>query len=443
MPIPRFTRLFRPLPAAIALLCLPLSPAARAFYLAPGGSDNAAGTSAAPWGGLAKANAALSAGDTLFLKNGTYAGSGITWTRSGTAEKPIVIRAAAGATPIFDGKGADWLLLINAKYLSFEGMELTGYGSWGFQVADNSDHVSIRQCHLHHILAADNAAIVTRNCGDILIEGCLFEAMGRGLDKTAYDHAVYNSEGSHDIIIRSNTFRDNFAGPAINNYHEPSPHHVFIYNNLFVMTKGAERSGIYAGTGAHDIFVYNNTFYAEAAGSVKCYAVTLNAGAGTNAVVNNIFYSEGGGEALIGATGDQVDYNAYFPERDAEDKGGHSYAADPVFVTTGKDFHLTPLSPACNRGFPLPLFATDMEGKPRPTSVWDLGAYQIGDGTALRYTGRVNGRRDPVGADAAGIYYGRDARGARVPIKASLPPGTFPGANPSAIRLWRCFPAGD
>ena len=358
---------------------------ARSFYLGSPGSDTGPGTSGSPWTSLVKANTSLSPGDTLLLKAGTYGASGVRWTCSGTEAKPIVIMAAPGARPVFNGMGKDWLMEIKASHLEFSGIEVTNYSTWAFQIADGSDHVTLRACNLHHILAIDDAAVVTRNCDHITIEDCLFEEMGRSLEQTAFDHALYNSEGGHDIVIRRNVFRNNYGGPAINHYHQPSPYNVSIYDNLFIMQKGAERSGIYAGDGAHDINVYNNTFYLDAKGATKSYGVTLNSGAGTNAVMNNLFYTAAGDaqEALGGPTGNAVDFNFYYPGKDGDDKGAGSISGDPMFVAVGTDFHLKPLSPASNQAKPLTLYRDDIEGKTRPASVWDMGAYQTGDGVGV------------------------------------------------------------
>ncbi|WP_030434457.1 right-handed parallel beta-helix repeat-containing protein [Actinoplanes subtropicus] len=46
--------------------------AAATYYVAPGGSDSAAGTQSAPWASVAHAQSVASAGDTVYLRGGTY-----------------------------------------------------------------------------------------------------------------------------------------------------------------------------------------------------------------------------------------------------------------------------------------------------------------------------------------------------------------------------------
>ena len=51
---------------------LPLSASATTYYVAPTGSDTAAGTEAAPFASWARAQTAASPGDTVYFRGGTY-----------------------------------------------------------------------------------------------------------------------------------------------------------------------------------------------------------------------------------------------------------------------------------------------------------------------------------------------------------------------------------
>lgn len=90
---------------------------ARTFVITPGGNDGNAGTSAAPWRTLAKANSTLRAGDTVLVRAGTYH-ERIAPTSSGTAGAPLVYRAWPGEHVIIDGPDDNDLNLVAL------------YGSW-------------------------------------------------------------------------------------------------------------------------------------------------------------------------------------------------------------------------------------------------------------------------------------------------------------------------
>ena len=99
--------------AIFLMLCA--SANAAKFYVAPTGSDQNAGTSEAPFATIRKAQEAVTAGDTVIIRGGTYRiqESDIVERRrgrarifkldkSGTEEKPIEYAAAEGEEPIFD-----------------------------------------------------------------------------------------------------------------------------------------------------------------------------------------------------------------------------------------------------------------------------------------------------------------------------------------------------
>jgi parallel beta-helix repeat protein len=88
----------------IAVLLALVSSAANAseWWVAPSGSDTAAGTQAAPFRTIQHGADTANAGDTVWIADGTYRES-VTVSRSGTASAPLLIAAAAGAHPVVKG----------------------------------------------------------------------------------------------------------------------------------------------------------------------------------------------------------------------------------------------------------------------------------------------------------------------------------------------------
>ncbi len=69
------------------MTCAVGTAAAADYYVAPTGSDSAAGSMAAPWATLSKAASTASAGDTVYFRAGTYPiRSQTRFTRSGTSD---------------------------------------------------------------------------------------------------------------------------------------------------------------------------------------------------------------------------------------------------------------------------------------------------------------------------------------------------------------------
>src|SRR6266487_1507660 len=66
--------------------------AASSYYVSPSGNDSNPGTINAPWKTLTYAGGQLAAGDTLYVRGGTY-NEKVNFRHSGTASQPIKILA--------------------------------------------------------------------------------------------------------------------------------------------------------------------------------------------------------------------------------------------------------------------------------------------------------------------------------------------------------------
>ena len=80
------------------------------YYVAPAGDDANPGTQAQPFASLQKTQDVVKAGDTVWVRGGTYpivtpanSGAGIALTKSGTSDTMrIKYWAYQGETPVFD-----------------------------------------------------------------------------------------------------------------------------------------------------------------------------------------------------------------------------------------------------------------------------------------------------------------------------------------------------
>lgn len=87
----------------IALLAILGRVAARDIYVSPTGTGS--GTQTAPYGSIQSAVNAAAAGDTIYLRQGTYAPSAnIQFSKSGTATSPITVRPYQGEKVVLDGE---------------------------------------------------------------------------------------------------------------------------------------------------------------------------------------------------------------------------------------------------------------------------------------------------------------------------------------------------
>src|SRR5262252_3132165 len=122
------------LAAALAILLAPAAARAAEWYVSPTGSDSAAGSSAAPFASLSKANSAAAAGDTIWVHGGTYyLTSQLNLSKSGTSDtNRTKIWAVAGETPVLDASryvssntGADVpVVLVTGNWMHLRGLEI-------------------------------------------------------------------------------------------------------------------------------------------------------------------------------------------------------------------------------------------------------------------------------------------------------------------------------
>ena len=113
--------------------CTNYAPASRSCS---GGSDRAYRT-------VAGAAAAAVAGDTVYLRAGTYSEQ-LSPARSGTASLPITFAAYPGENPALSGVSSPALWLIQRSYIVVDGLTVTNVGGWGR--LEDATYNTIRNC---------------------------------------------------------------------------------------------------------------------------------------------------------------------------------------------------------------------------------------------------------------------------------------------------------
>ncbi len=116
------------------------------YYVAPNGSDDAAGSEAQPWATFQHAGDMAQPGDTICFRGGTYPAEETHLTRSGTVEAFITFMAYPGELPILDGGGSAGELLILAQgtsYVRISGFTLRGFTIWGMELSGENRYVQL------------------------------------------------------------------------------------------------------------------------------------------------------------------------------------------------------------------------------------------------------------------------------------------------------------
>lgn len=266
------------------------------YYVAKDGSDSGPGTQAGPWLTIQKAAMTLSAGDTVYVKAGTY-NEWITINVEGNVQSGyITFRNYGNDRVIIDGTGFDlslrWSGLIEAfhkSYIRIQGFhifnaqdglsiliaggdsesentshveilsnEITGHnGSSGIGCSDNLSHVLIENNEVHHCDTGGQEAIrISREVRYFkLLNNLVHNNSNIGIDcvgwkaQPAYGliknnicyrngllasgaHAIYVDGGTY-ITIEDNICFDNQGGIAIG-AEEPGEitHHIIVRRNI-------------------------------------------------------------------------------------------------------------------------------------------------------------------------------------------------------------------
>lgn len=130
---------------------------ANALYVSPTGSDSNTGTASAPFKTVQKALDTVKAGQTIYLREGTYTALN-TFKSSGTEGNYITLRNYPGEKPYLTmtaGSSGAILRLDGNDYIKIEGLEIGGLSSaiaQGILLDGNENHVIIRNNDIHNFV---------------------------------------------------------------------------------------------------------------------------------------------------------------------------------------------------------------------------------------------------------------------------------------------------
>jgi hypothetical protein len=414
----------------------PEEPTGNVYYVAKDGNDDNPGTEELPWLTLQHAADTLAAGDTVYVKEGTYSEQ-VRPQSSGSPGRPISYLAYPGDTVTLDGSGIDfnWAGLVHIQDQSFirvSGFSIVNSAFFGVYVSGSGitdieiDNLSIADSQSSGIQIFGRSSDprpggivirgnrVERPCANLDQEGISlsgvdgFEVAGNSVIDS-FKEGIDAKDGCANGIITGNEVRNaDYGGPGIyiDAYDlDSSAIEVFgnviygqgeglslgteqggsledikLYNNL-VFTDG-NGVGIHRFTtaGSHlkkDILIINNTFHV---GGI-CLQVTAEREHFENFVVrNNIFSGPDYGMinfVTLLESDVVLDHNLFTSTSSVY---GQSYVqGDPLFVDpAGGNFHLRAGSPAVDSGSAELAPASDLDGIARPVGAgFDMGAYEM------------------------------------------------------------------
>ena len=411
---------------------------ATTYYVAKNGSDSNPGTEASPWLTISKAASTLTAGDTVYVKAGTYAEQ-VVPANSGSAGNYITYEAYPGDTVIVDCNGITYpsyyegIFTVNGKsYIKIIGFQLkNSTDGFGVMVFD-SGYVEVRDnytyntqasgigcwTNAHHVIVEGNEVelavndlwqeciSVANGCYEVQILNNHIHHSGPG---TNGGEGIDIKEGAHDILVKGNYVHDiNRLGLYCDawdqdtynvTYDSNVVHDCVYYGFAMACERGKQLSNItisnnvlyhntHAGVCIGDwdngyphpmdgVYIVNNTCYDNGSGSFGCGVWHMNPEA-VNVVIRNNIFSQNDSDGIYPENDvtnpGTIDHNLF--DGPSEVYGTDYIEGDPQFVNPGSsDFHLQSTSPAIDAGSSASVPDHDMDGDSRPDNgLWDMGA---------------------------------------------------------------------
>ncbi|MBC7231944.1 MAG: right-handed parallel beta-helix repeat-containing protein [Chloroflexi bacterium] len=412
--------------------------AGRIYYVAPNGNDNHPGTIDQPWRTIQKAANTLTAGDTVYIRAGTYR-ERIIPLHSGSPGSEITYAAYPGETPTLDGSGialpddlAGLFEIAEQSWVRLTGLRVIHAGPFSNNAAilvRNSDHITIENCTTFHTASS---GIGVWGSQQIVVAGNTVEQAGVGggqecitvagtsnfevRDNSVLDcqkEGIDAKDGSSNGLITGNVVScPRAVGIYVDAWDKPT-HDITVSRNIVFDSEESAGFAVASEMGGllTNIRLENNIAYCNHTYGIEIsYCCSASHPMDTIVIINNTLYDNGVGwgggiiadnaqaqnviirnniasqnltfqlavAADVPAGNVTVDHNLIDGYRGYEDEVyGEDYVeGDPCFVDVASaDFHLHSDSPAIDRGSAAGAPNVDMDDDPRPIGVgYDIGA---------------------------------------------------------------------
>lgn len=283
--------------ASIPLLLAAQAGHAANYYVATTGNDTNAGTEAAPFKTIQKAANTANAGDTVYIRGGTYSGV-VLVSKSGTAGNPITFTNYPGETPVLDATGktsADYWNGIftirgtatnKTRYVRVSGLKVqnnTSSNGFGISCYDCAD-VEIRNNKTYNTRLS---GIVVGYGDRVVVDGNDIEKANNGGEHenlsvlressfvTVTNNVVHDNgndagggegidikQGSHDVLVQGNTVYNNTkVGIYVDAWNKHTYNILIDRNKVYGIGKSAITLGSECGGPLRNVTISNNLVY--------------------------------------------------------------------------------------------------------------------------------------------------------------------------------------
>lgn len=371
----------------------------------PQANNTNAGTVDLPWLTMQHAVKNIPAGDTLFVKAGTYSGVFTLSKLSGVSDKQTIVQTYPGEQVVLEGLGVNSgrIKIDSCDYLTFKGFEVTTHNQ-GIFITGGCSYITLDSVEVHNI--GQEGIHVKENSHHILIQNSViydtdkWDYNGEGIyigtgsggpfDSTSYvtvrnciiyntvDEAIEFKPGTHDCIAEGNLIFNIVTSKTVGviEVNEDSlgvqncsknPEHI-VRNNII----HSSHTAIRAGTGCS---VYNNVIHSLTADNYGIYVNSRFNDTYTRYIYHNTINLPAT-HAVFVQSGQADIKNNIGPSDPGNIETSNSYF---VSVQAGnEDLHLVAGSAPIDSGTDCGI-DKDFDGNPRPYGTApDMGAYEYG-----------------------------------------------------------------
>jgi len=353
----------------------------------------------------------LRPGDEVVLAAGVYRdGRRLAVAHRGTAEKPVVIRAAEGGRALLHrpDAGQNTINFVGSQYLILRGLEITG-GSTGIRLMKSNTHackfVTIEAMHIHHV----GGPAVTANSPGNAYEGLVFRR----------NHIHHTSGHGEGFYLGTNNKPDgSTAGYIFNSLVERNYIHDLGGPNV------SQGDGIEIKDGSYNNIVRDNVIHDTNYPGVIVYGTDGNA---PNIVERNVIWNSGD-HGIQAAAEAIIQNNVTFNNRA---DGIHSHAHQSALVGNLRILHNTVVSKRPG-GAGIYISTSNQNRLAGPVVIANNAIYAPADGFALRLPGR-----ETAGANLT--VAGNVGTGATEGLPAGADRSAFSPAGQLATDLDDCY----
>lgn len=368
---------------------------AATYYVATTGNNSNPGTSSQPWRTVAYAASKMVAGDTTYVKGGTYSEVYIQFGNSGTQSAPIKLLNAPGQFPIInfiDSTSTRQIRFQNRSgyqkginWITIEGFEIRN-GYVGIKIV-NGQNLTIQRNWIHHNRSQGvygNGTKVLINRNKINHNGN-FAGCANGSSLCNQGHGIYFNGTA--VTVTNNLFYYNIGTGVqqngtvgYNSSVHPSPafalsHDWVISNNTIAYHAYGGAIAVW-GSNCDNARIENNIVYENCA---KCSTTSTNGIVFTGAtsssgvvIRNNLAYASGsGGTKFLGPGGN------YTQSGNIVNTVKPGFINAPATLPSSPNFALASGSQAIDKGLTISSTKISYPGTTRPKgTTYDVGAYE-------------------------------------------------------------------